>query len=170
MCQYPCLSHLCHTLLLYIHCYTRSMPCPGPTLYIFHVCSETGCTGLLCPDPAHHRAHQQSRAGSGRNRSTSLLAGRYHGCTCRMEEGKILTQSNPAIIRLHLKHIIDLLVAITGVADLLVTHSSRPARVTSTSEATVTSRVAFTLDTGASLTGLAAWLHPVAQPLSGGAL
>lgn len=37
-------------------------------------------------------------------------------------------------------------------------------------EAAMPRRVAVTLDAGASLAGLAARLHPVAQPLSGGAL
>lgn len=40
-----CFSYLCHKPLLYIHCYTRSMLCPGLKLYIFHVCSETDCRG-----------------------------------------------------------------------------------------------------------------------------
>lgn len=62
------------------------------------------------------------------------------------------------------------LVAITGIVDLLVTHCSRPARVAGAGKATMPCWVAVTLDTGASLAGLAAWLHPVAQPLSGGAL
>ena len=43
--QHPCFSNLCRTPLLYIHCYTRSTFCPGPTLYICHACSWTGCRG-----------------------------------------------------------------------------------------------------------------------------
>lgn len=37
-------------------------------------------------------------------------------------------------------------------------------------EASMSRRVAVALDAGPSLTGLAAWLHPLAQPLSAGAL
>lgn len=62
------------------------------------------------------------------------------------------------------------LVAITGVVNLLVTECPRPARVAGTREATMPRRVAVTLDAGSSLTGLAAWLHPLAQPPSVGAL
>lgn len=62
------------------------------------------------------------------------------------------------------------LIAITGVVNLLVTQCSRPAWVAGAGEAAVPCRVAVTLDAGASLAWLAAWLHPVAQPLSGGAL
>lgn len=53
---------------------------------------------------------------------------------------------------------------------MLVTNCSCPARVAGAGEATMTCWVAVALDAGASLAGLAAWLHPVAQPLSGGAL
>lgn len=62
------------------------------------------------------------------------------------------------------------LVAVAGVVDLLVTQCPCPAGVAGAGEAPVPCWVAVTLDAGASLAGLAAWLHPVAQPLSGGAL
>lgn len=61
------------------------------------------------------------------------------------------------------------LVAVAGVVDLLVAQRSRPARVAGAGEAAMPGRVAVSLDAGAPLTGLAARLHPVAQPLSGGA-
>lgn len=62
------------------------------------------------------------------------------------------------------------LVAITGVVDLLVTQRARPARVARAGEASMPSRVTVTLQAGGSLARLAAWLHPLAQPLSAGAL
>lgn len=62
-----------------------------------------------------------------------------------------------------------LLVAITRVVDLLVTQCPCPARVAGAGETTMPCWVAVTLDAGASLAGLASWLHPLAQPLSGGA-
>lgn len=62
------------------------------------------------------------------------------------------------------------LVAITGVVDLLVTQCPRPARVARAGEASVARRVAVALQAGGSLTGLTAWLHPLAQPLPVGVL
>lgn len=62
------------------------------------------------------------------------------------------------------------LVPITWIVDLLVTQRPCPAWVAGAGEATVPRRVAVTLDTGTSLAGLAARLHSLAQPLSGGAL
>lgn len=62
------------------------------------------------------------------------------------------------------------LVAVTGVVDLLVTQRPRPAWMAGAGEAAMPCWVAVALETGASLAGLAAWLHPLAQPLSGGAL
>lgn len=62
------------------------------------------------------------------------------------------------------------LVAVTGVVDLSVAQGPRPARVAGAGEAPVAGGVAVTLDTGAPLTRLAARLHPLAQPLSAGAL
>lgn len=62
------------------------------------------------------------------------------------------------------------LVAFTGVVDLLVTQRPRPARVAGAGEAPVAGRVAVALNAGPSLAGLAAWFHPVAQPLFGDAL
>ena len=53
---------------------------------------------------------------------------------------------------------------------MLVTQCPRPARVAGAGEAAMPCWVAVTLDAGTSLARLAAWLHPVAQPLSGGAL
>lgn len=62
------------------------------------------------------------------------------------------------------------LVAITGVVDLLVTQCPCPAWMAGAGETPMPCWVAVTLDTDASLAGLAAWLHPVTQPPSGGAL
>ena len=76
-----CFSHLCRTPLLYIHCYTRSTPCPGPTLGICRVYTETDCRGLPDPGPAHHTARQQNQAGSGRSMSRSWSEGRCRGYT-----------------------------------------------------------------------------------------
>lgn len=62
------------------------------------------------------------------------------------------------------------LVSVAGVVDLLVAQRPRPAGVAGAAEASVARWVAVTLDAGAPLAGLAAWLHPLAQPLSAGAL
>lgn len=62
------------------------------------------------------------------------------------------------------------LVAIAGVVDLLVAQCARPARVARAGEASVPCRVTVTLQAGGSLTRLTPWLHPLAQPLPGGAL
>lgn len=53
---------------------------------------------------------------------------------------------------------------------MLVTQRPCPAWVAGAGEATVPRHMAVTLDTGTSLAGLAPWLHPLAQPLSGSAL
>lgn len=63
-----------------------------------------------------------------------------------------------------------LLVAIAGVVDLLVTEWTRPAWVARAGEASMPRRVAVPLQAGGPLTRLTAWLHPLAQPLPGGAL
>lgn len=58
------------------------------------------------------------------------------------------------------------LVSITGIANLLVTKSPCPPRMAGTGETLVTRWVAVPLDAGTSLARLAAWFHPVSQPLS----
>lgn len=56
--------------------------------------------------------------------------------------------------------------AITGVVDLLVTQCSGPARVAGAGEAPMPRWMTVPLDTDSSLAWLAAWLHPLTEPLS----
>lgn len=83
------------------------------------------------------------------------------------DTGKVNMEKRFKKKKKHKKHI---LVAITGVVDLLVTQCSRPARVACAGEAPMPCGVTVTLEAGASLTRLATWLQSLAQPLPAAAL
>lgn len=79
---------------------------------------------------------------------------------------KVETHFEPSRPRRHSPHP---LVAVTGVVDLLVAQRPRPAGVARAREAPMPCGVTVSLEAGASLTRLAARLHPLAQPLPGAA-